>query len=184
MHLKQKSGDVQEVFEGVLEHLGMASELQVIRKDHGGDDSSATRASERYGQDARSLPESTSWTRLLGAMDCLQVRYMRRPSNEYLLPALAADSRSKQSATFSARSPENNGVMQESKLCPVHERAGSEGGNAIDAEHSVGMSGYDDKLSEQPGFADAGAPDSVLPNGRSEQKQSHSETADSECSIM
>eukprot|EP00892_Ulva_mutabilis_P000005 jgi/Ulvmu1/10004/UM059_0053.1 len=178
---------VKEVFESVLEHLGMSSDLQVTLKDHVAEADSATHASrDRYGQNPVQWPAATAWTRCLGALDCLQVRYMQRPSNEHLLPAFSMASSSARAVTGSVQNSQDYPIASATSVCPVDEGASSERRDAIDAVHSAGMSGLcDDSLVQPSGFVQAGAADAPVQRHRhSEQKQNRSEAADSECSIM
>jgi len=179
-------GGLQDILEGVLQHLGMSSELQVVQKESAADEPAAKKSTSRYSNDALQWPESTVWTRCLGALDCLQVRYMQRPSSEHLLPAASrpVDVPGGLARLVPQDRPD---VIPEPHVSPPHDQAGSAEGNAIDATQSFGSpSPYDNKmLLQQPGFVQARAPvGSLLPNGCSDQKQNRNEAADSECCVM
>lgn len=176
------------MLEGVLEHMGMSSDLQIVRRECTDDVKAPSKASNRYSVNVSSWPNSAVWTRCLGALDCLQVRYLQRPSNEHLLPALPASFQPTNSAVeLMQRASPNRHVIRPLKCTePLHERSGSIEGNAIDAAQSFRVSVHgDDKARQQPAFAQAGVPvGSLLPTSCTDQRHNRSEAADSECSMM
>lgn len=179
---------LQEMLESVLEHMGMSADLQIVRRERTDDVKTPSQVSNRYSLHASSWPNSAVWTRCLGALDCLQVRYLQRPSNEHLLPALPASFQPTHSAVemMQCASPGRNMVRPVKQTDPLHERCVSVGGNEIDAAQAFRVSVHGDgKVRQQPTFVQAGVPvGSVLPSSHADQRHHRSEPADSECSMM
>lgn len=179
---------LQDMFEGILEHMGMSSDLKVVLNDCTDDEKPQSSATNRYSFNASGWPNSAVWTRCLGALDCLQVRYLQRPSDEHLFPALPASIKPPQNFTEPSQltSPERPLSVPAQQTSPVHERSIFGGGNAVDAAQSCGaMAHSDDKVLRHPSFIQPGVDvASVLPSSRIDQGQRRSEAADSECSIM